>query len=936
MIRLPADRRPVIAGLGLTEMGPVYGRTAAGFAAEAVRLAVADAGLRLEDVDGLLTSNGTSGGVGLGLQRDLGLFDLRLLSEMQGFGSTAASMVQFAAMAVESGMAGVVACVFADAPLRPGRTRGRGLRQPPATGLGRRPVRRHAAAVGLGRALGGHRRGRRQHDVRVGGPTSHAAVRHDDRRLRAVAVAQRAWAVDNPHAQMRQPITLDDHRESRLIADPFRKLDCCLVSNGGVCVVVTNEAKATDLAQPPVHVLGWAQCHPGRLFDRDPNFGLVTGAARSGPEALAMAGVTVDEVEVAELYDCYTYTVLVSLEDYGFCAEGRGRSIRLQRSHRARREAQAQHRRRSALVLLHVGHDPSVGGGDPGSGPGRRSSGPSPRSGPGKWQRRHPRPPRHPRPRIEPGMSVGPVGRNGATEEFFDGTAAGEFLLRRCRPHGHLSRPQAHQCCECGSTELTWIPASGRARLVSWVVIPARASDGEADRATAASGHRRARGRPVVVVEARRSRPRLPGRGHASPPGLRAGRGWRGGPGLRARRHTLNRPEDSASAAGAPPRPIIVMADGVDGPLLDPETVASTAGLVDPLVILGWVVRTPGWLDSDRRPAYPTMTLLVGAGTRAAVESGQIRSVVARLSAVPGLLAGRLRPAAAVVGAHADSDGWRLAGSPGWAQAAARHAAGVIIERWPGPPPRGAPLVEGKVIDVVERTDPPDPPPRNRPGPEHRVIGELVAGLLPDGATIQWGPGVVGASVVAALTTPVKVRSGLVTDELCDLARRGLLIGPAEAAYVWGGPDLRAMVEDGSLVLHGVETIHDITAISGTNCFVAINTALQVGLDGAANVESVGRRVVAGPGGHPDFSAGASRSPGGFSVVALPATAGGASTIVGRPDVVSTPRTDVDVVVTEYGVADLRGLDDAERADRLLAVAAPEHRHALEAEGRRR
>jgi acetyl-CoA acetyltransferase len=71
-------------------------------------------------------------------------------------------------------------------------------------------------------------------------------------------------------------------------------------------------------------VLGWAQSHPGRLFDRDENFGLVTGAAQSGPAALGMAGVTLAEVDVAELYDCYTYTVLVSLEDYGFCEKGEG------------------------------------------------------------------------------------------------------------------------------------------------------------------------------------------------------------------------------------------------------------------------------------------------------------------------------------------------------------------------------------------------------------------------------------------------------------------------------------------------------------------------------------------------------------------------------------------------------------------------------------
>jgi uncharacterized protein len=76
-------------------------------------------------------------------------------------------------------------------------------------------------------------------------------------------------------------------------------------------------------------------------------------------------------------------------------------------------------------------------------------------------------------------MSVGPVGRNEVTEEFFDGTAAGQFLLRRCRPHAHLSRPQVRQCAECGSTELAWMAASGRARLVSWVVVPTRSDDGE-------------------------------------------------------------------------------------------------------------------------------------------------------------------------------------------------------------------------------------------------------------------------------------------------------------------------------------------------------------------------------------------------------------------------------------------------------------------------
>lgn len=314
-------RSPVIAGLGLTEMGPVYGRSAADFAAEAVRLAVSDAGLMMAEVDGLLTSNGTSGGVGLGLQRELGLLDLRLLSEMQGFGSTAGSMVQFAAMAVESGMAEVVACVFADAPLRPGRSAGdvySGGRRPDQ---GSAPVPPPAGWGGLLLSAGVvgantmYALAARRHMLRFGTTTEDFA---------AVAVAQRAWAAGNPLAQMRDPMTVEDHHASRWIAEPFRKLDCCLVSNGGAAVIVTTAERAASLAQPPVHVLGWAQSHPGRLFDRNPDFGIVTGAARSGPEALAMAGVKVADIDVAQLYDCYTFTVIVSLEDYGFCEKGEG------------------------------------------------------------------------------------------------------------------------------------------------------------------------------------------------------------------------------------------------------------------------------------------------------------------------------------------------------------------------------------------------------------------------------------------------------------------------------------------------------------------------------------------------------------------------------------------------------------------------------------
>ncbi len=301
----------MIAGLGMTPLGKVYGPTSAQFAADAIRLAVADAGLRLADVDGLLTSSGVSGGISIDLQRDLGLADLRLLSHMQAYGSTAGAMVQFASMAVQSGMASVVACVFADSPLQPERRAGAvyGSRRAPAGWWGL------LGASGVVGANPMYALAARRHMARYG--TTSEQLGH-------IAVAQRAWAALSPAAQLREPITLADHQASRWIVEPFHLLDCCLVSNGGIAVIVTTAERAATLAQPPVHILGWAQSHPGHYLRRHPDFGLVSGAAVAGPAALAMSRLDLADVDVVELYDCYTFTVLLTLEDYGFCAKGEG------------------------------------------------------------------------------------------------------------------------------------------------------------------------------------------------------------------------------------------------------------------------------------------------------------------------------------------------------------------------------------------------------------------------------------------------------------------------------------------------------------------------------------------------------------------------------------------------------------------------------------
>jgi acetyl-CoA acetyltransferase len=303
---------PAIAGLGITEVGRVFGRTTSQFAADAVRLAAADAGLAIGDIDGLLISSGLSGDVKLDLQRELGVRDLKLLSELQGFGSTAGAMVSWAAMAVQSGMADVIACVHADAPLVQDLSARAAYENAAHTRKGWRGL---LAAGGVLGANHMYALAARRHMMKYGTTND---------QLGTIAVAQREWAARNPLAQFRDPITLEDYHASRWIADPFHLLDCCVVSNGGIAVIVTSAERAAALAQPPVHVLGWAQSHPGRYLERNDDLGLVTGAAQSGPAALRMAGVALDDIDVVELYDCYTFTVLVSLEDYGFCAKGEG------------------------------------------------------------------------------------------------------------------------------------------------------------------------------------------------------------------------------------------------------------------------------------------------------------------------------------------------------------------------------------------------------------------------------------------------------------------------------------------------------------------------------------------------------------------------------------------------------------------------------------
>ena len=308
-----------IAGLGITEMTREYTGDAVALAIRAIKLAQEDAGLTKDDLDGLLVNAGVSGGtgpgsLGLNLQAAAGLRNLRLMNHMSAAGSTAAQMVHYAALAINAGMASAVACVFADAPLTPGQTAG--------GAYGR--IRSLNGVAGLAPAYGffgantGYALATRRHMALYGTTQDH---------LGAIAVSTRRWATMNPRAMQRSPITLEDYHNSRWVVEPLHILDCTLVTNGGVAVIVTSAERARDLKQPPVYVLGMGQGHPGNPRRAGYENEVNTGAVLAKETAFWMAGITNDDVDVCELYDCYTYTTLVTLEDYGFCKKGEGGSF---------------------------------------------------------------------------------------------------------------------------------------------------------------------------------------------------------------------------------------------------------------------------------------------------------------------------------------------------------------------------------------------------------------------------------------------------------------------------------------------------------------------------------------------------------------------------------------------------------------------------------
>ena len=364
---------------------------------------------------------------------------------------------------------------------------------------------------------------------------------------------------------------------------------------------------------------------------------------------------------------------------------------------------------------------------------------------------------------------------------------------------------------------------------------------------------------------------------------------------------------------------LVAVADGCGAPIGVGPLLADAARAVGGIrVLLGWSMTAP--VDVHDSEAFTDIrTVMSGYALRAPVRDGQVRYLPIRLGSVPRLLAGTLRPDVLVAALRRGDRGLVFGSEVGWMRAAIDAGATVLAEINHGLPAAsdGIPVPHQQVVVVAETDRPPHEFTTNPPDDVARAIAAHAAALIPEGAALQYGPGTVADAILRAITVPVTVDSGLIGDAVLDLDARGLLLGLPRGAYLAGTEPLYEWA-DGRPMLEPVEVTHDVSRLAAHDRFVAVNTALEIDPVGQVNVERVGGQPVGGIGGHADFALAASRSRGGISMIALPSTHRSGPTLVEQLSApVTTARADVDVVVTEHGVADLRGLDDHER-ERVL------------------
>jgi acetyl-CoA acetyltransferase len=298
-----------IVGAADTQVGKVADLSATELCVDAVLRVMADAGLDKSAVDGLITCNSMSQPMmyhAEAIAEYLQIFPRYCLTVGTG-GGTTFSILQHAAAAIINGLADTIVVAMADS-LKSGLTR---------------------EQAKLAQSSAGHPRFEQPYGLTVPAYYALIAKAHmaeygtKPEHFAEVAVACRQHAAMNPAAQMRDPITVDDVLASRLIADPLHLLDCSLVSDGGSAIIMTSAERAKNFSHQPVYLLGVGEGHQHEHISQAHS--LTTSAAReSGKRAYAMAGLGPNDIDFAQLYDCFTPTVLVELEDLGFCKKGEG------------------------------------------------------------------------------------------------------------------------------------------------------------------------------------------------------------------------------------------------------------------------------------------------------------------------------------------------------------------------------------------------------------------------------------------------------------------------------------------------------------------------------------------------------------------------------------------------------------------------------------
>ena len=306
----PLKDQAAVTGVGETAYLRETDKSVIALCMEASLAAIADAGLDPKDIDGVIPYP-EGGLIAEDFITNFGLPDLRYSALTPMGGASPVAALQSAAMAVATGVAKHVLVTLGLGSLADVRITKRLAEMPQM-----RMLTEFEMPVGTNSPAQLYAHMARRH-MELYGTTSE--------QFAEVAMVCRRHAQLNERAMMKKPMTLADHQASRIIVDPFRLYDCCLETAGAAAVVVSRAAQAPDLRQRPIYIGGVAEGHPSSpsaITQREDLTRL--GLAKAAPVAFRMADVTHADIDVAEIYDCFTWTVICELEDLGFCPKGEG------------------------------------------------------------------------------------------------------------------------------------------------------------------------------------------------------------------------------------------------------------------------------------------------------------------------------------------------------------------------------------------------------------------------------------------------------------------------------------------------------------------------------------------------------------------------------------------------------------------------------------